>query len=274
MLEYLVLAAGLAADEPFVDDLAVRSILELESAVGPTRIRAVVRHCYESGQRFTAGVSYLLQHPAEYTSTNIAGVGAAVDEILGRTRAMQPLDDIGVRDWFEAVRSALCFEFDDRSTLHAILNDLLEELEADQNDGNRVAIIERLTAGLMNPQEAAPTTVEGQVTITTMHAAAVDPGCLTATTGRPPGSHDKPRSESPPRQSARGRWRQRPRADRVGSLRGAPGLEVRPRQPAPPTRPSCTCVPAPATNLNRSDRNRPLTEGLMRPMHLSNPTPR
>ena len=171
LLEYLLLSSGLAAEVPFVDDLAVRSILELEPEIGMTRLRAVVEHCFTSGQRFTVGVEHLRENPSEYNSTNIQVVAEAVDRIIERARGLQPPDGVEVCDWFGSVCSALGLESANRSKLEELLNGVLGEIELEQGERKSVNIVERLAAGLMNLEDTVSATIEGQVTITTMHGA-------------------------------------------------------------------------------------------------------
>ena len=172
LLEYLILCDSIA-DLNHIDDLAVRSILELEHRVGDRRRQAVVEFCIESGQRFYPGVCLLCEHSEQFTSTGIEAVRTQCDQVIERARAFIRMPDEGFIEWLDRVCGAVGVTGEARQLVQKVAQQIQAENQ-DEDEGESVAernFVQELLGGMTNLGDTLPPRVPGNVTITTMHGA-------------------------------------------------------------------------------------------------------
>lgn len=172
LLEYLILCESLALED-HVDDLAVRSLFELEDRVGESRRRAVVDFCFESGMRFYPAIRYLNDHPDEYGSTRIGGVKEQADIVVTRARSFtrEPGEDFG--DWLERVCDAVGASSDALIAIRRAGAQVSAQIEAEpaSDSAAEMNFTQELLGAITNLGDTLPPRVPGNVTITTMHGA-------------------------------------------------------------------------------------------------------
>lgn len=171
LLEYLKLSEALKTEE--IDDLALRSLLELENNnVGTTRIRAIVNLAWNRSIRFSEAIDWLRDNPGDYSSTSLNDVLGCVDAILDATGQLIRTDGETFQEWLNRVSVALALGEEE----HQLVGAAAAELEAVTADvpemdvAAEIDFVQELAAALSNVEEAPPT-LPGHVTITTMHGA-------------------------------------------------------------------------------------------------------
>lgn len=170
LVEYLLLADYLATYQ-HVDDLAVRSLMELEGTVGERRRQAVVEFCLESGLRFYPAIAYLVEHPDEYHSTNIRMVHAAAEVIVEQARTLRQDVEEPFEEWVDRVCNSLGLSTDTRAAVATLAKPISAEFEAEAGESHQVSFVQALLQSLTNLGDVLPPSVPGHITITTMHGA-------------------------------------------------------------------------------------------------------
>lgn len=172
LLEYLILCDSIARQD-HIDDLALRSLLELEGRVGDQRRKAVVEFCVEGGVRFYPGICYLADHPEEYSSTGIATVKAECDAVIERAGELARRPDEDFTSWLGRVCDAAGLAGEALDDVRRVGDQILAEIElGPETDADaESSFVQELLAGMTNLGDTLPPKVPGNVTITTMHGA-------------------------------------------------------------------------------------------------------
>ena len=172
LLEYLILSQALE-EEDRIDDLALRSLLQLEpNGIGPNRLWNVTTYCLQHGIRFSAAIDLFRENPAEFAGTGLAGLLAAVDAIIERAEQFEQLADESFEDWLTRIADALGIAGDDLDTVLIIGAEAQAEIErhaADDLEGMTFA--QAMAASMSKVADTLPPSFPGYVTITTMHGA-------------------------------------------------------------------------------------------------------
>lgn len=173
LLEYLILCDAMSGTDPHIDDLAVRSLLELEGRIGATRRLAVVDHCVASGARFYLGVCHLAEHPENFASTGIAAIKRECDAVIERAMALVRTEGEPFQEWLNRVCVSVGVEDEDRDLVRKIGEQMAAEIESESEPDSVVEanFVQELLAGMSNLGDTLPPTLPGQVTIRTMHGA-------------------------------------------------------------------------------------------------------
>lgn len=168
-IEYLRLSTSLDDNGEPADDLAVRSILELEPGIGSTRIQGIVDWAFENGTRFIAATDYLVSNPSEYEKTGIAKVGERIEQILETALRVASLPNESYEEWLDGLRNLLGAQVGTDEQLDALIGGF-DEAYAGEDVTDEVRI-QRFMNSIARPADESVTAIEGQVTITTMHGA-------------------------------------------------------------------------------------------------------
>ena len=172
--QYLLLAQALGQQR--VDDLALRSLVELEgNGIGETTLRAVRERATSTrvswAQALEAMRDPLTPGPAKRTA-----LLAAADEILKTARAVIPQAEEAMDAWIERVIQLLATDPATVDHVHQLL-DNGAALDPIDDDATAVDLsvepdhLQQLLSALHGLADALPASVEGEVTVTTMHGA-------------------------------------------------------------------------------------------------------
>lgn len=171
ILEFLVLASGMAADD-YVDDLAVRTLLELrDNRISVNRIWKAIELAIEERIRFLEAIDVLRANPKRIAGTGGPGLVAAVDDIVACARQLVPTESEPFTDWVDRVMGVLGITNAEREAFAPILEPLLAEFAEPEDGVLERDFIQALAAAMTNVEDAKPTHLQDQVTITTMHGA-------------------------------------------------------------------------------------------------------
>jgi len=172
LLEYLLLSDDLAENN-HIDDLAVRSLLELEdNGIGDARLRAVLDRCLGARTRYVAGIDHLRRNPSEFGSTGIEGVAQAVQEIIDKARGFAQRDDEAFEDWVDRVCAAVGIEAEARRVIDAAAEQVSAQVEEGaQKEEARINFTQEFIASMTKLGDTLPAQLPDHVTITTMHGA-------------------------------------------------------------------------------------------------------
>ena len=172
LLEYLILSQALE-EEDRIDDLALRSLLQLEpNGVGPTRLWAVTRYCLERGVRFAAAFDRFRDEAAAFPGNGLPGLLEAVDSILDRATEFQQRADETFEDWLTRIADALGIAGDDLDTVLVIGAQAQAEIERQAAEGLQgMTFAQAMAASMSKVADTLPPAYPGFVTITTMHGA-------------------------------------------------------------------------------------------------------
>ena len=172
LLEYLVLAEALR-EENRVDDLALRSLLELEAnGIGSTRIRNVVDYCLANQVRFDAALEMFEAQPQLFAGSGLQGLIAARKHILDMATqfAEQPGEDFD--GWLTRVCGLVGVIGDALDIVLAVGKQIAAELEANADPAlAALAFAQQLAQSMNKLGDTLPPKVLGRVTVTTMHGA-------------------------------------------------------------------------------------------------------
>jgi DNA helicase II / ATP-dependent DNA helicase PcrA len=172
LTEYLILAARLV-DDGTLDDLAVRALLQLEdNRVGSQRIGRLMKLAYDSGFRFTTAIENARADPS-LLQGNYQAVFRAVDLIHEVASELQQGSEESFGDWFARACERLRLSEDAVAFLGELAGALAEEDPLSENGEPRRArnFVQELLVATTGLSDMLPTSVEGHVTITTMHGA-------------------------------------------------------------------------------------------------------
>src|SRR3954471_331822 len=186
LVSYMVLASVLA-DEDRVDDLALRTLLELEeNGIGGTRIARVVQYALDKQQRFSAAVDACQLGVVQ--GVGMQSVAEAARRILTTASSIAPLDDEAFDDWLVRVTESISAPADvfqfvlevSRSLRGEVADlevetgdvvvesgsDLVEEISLKPAD-----YVPSLLSAIAGISDTQPASVPDSVTFTTMHGA-------------------------------------------------------------------------------------------------------
>lgn len=156
-----------------VDDLALRSLLELEdNGIGKTRVRAIVQTAWDRETRFSEALAYLEANPDAYASNGLAVVLAAVEGIRTRAAELAQAPDEEFAAWITRMVEALGLRGEALGAVTEAapyVEDALAEMGATGSSG--ISFVQELTAALAEIADSRPPRVEGKVTVTTMHGS-------------------------------------------------------------------------------------------------------
>jgi superfamily I DNA/RNA helicase len=172
LVEYLILAQALE-EENRIDDLALRSLLQLEpNGIGPTRLWAATTYCLERGIRFASGIDEFRNDPRTFPGTGVDGFLEAIDQVLERAAQFQQQADETFEDWLTRIAGILGIAGDDLDAVLAIGAEAQAEIERHDAEGLEGVTFAQAMAGSMSKvADTLPPTYPGFVTITTMHGA-------------------------------------------------------------------------------------------------------
>jgi superfamily I DNA/RNA helicase len=172
LLEYLILCDSIGGRD-HIDDLAVRSLIELEDRVGDRRRMAVVEFCVERGVRFYPAVCYLADHSEEYSSTGIGRVKEHCDAVIDRATGLARLPDEDFTNWLARVCDVVGLAGEALDVVRRVGDQILAEIEGALDDEalDESNFVQELLAGMANLGDTLPPRVPGNVTIMTMHGA-------------------------------------------------------------------------------------------------------
>lgn len=172
LLEYLVLSQDLVTNDR-IDDLALRSLLELEiNGIGRERLWTVTELALNRRMRFAAAIEHLRDHPEDFSSTSLAKLLAAVDDILERARRLAQAEDETFEDWLSRVCQEVGFAGDALDTVLQVGDQIMAELERGAQDGAvGIGFAQQLATSMSVLSDTLPARIVGSVTVTTMHGA-------------------------------------------------------------------------------------------------------
>ena len=171
-VEYMKLAQSLRTGN--VDDLALRSLLELEkNGIGKKRLLAVVRKALDDELRFAEALERLRSNPEEFSSSGLTKLLKVAELVLAKAKAVVQREGEAFLDWVDRVLEMLApgdgVAADVRHAAYAaneVLRDMVDAASvADLN------FVSELSASLAEIEDARPPRVDGKVTITTMHGS-------------------------------------------------------------------------------------------------------
>jgi len=172
LVEYLILAQALA-QEGRVDDLALRSLLQLEpNGIGGTRLWAVTTYCLEHGFRFAAAIEAIRNDPGVFPGGGVQRLIAAVDGILERATQFEQQADETFEDWLTRIAGLLSIVGDDLASVLAIGSEAQAEIERQAAEGLvGVSFAQAMAGSLSKVADTLPPVYPDHVTVTTMHGA-------------------------------------------------------------------------------------------------------
>jgi DNA helicase-2/ATP-dependent DNA helicase PcrA len=186
LLEYLNLAKGLRDER--IDDLALRSLLELEdNRIGGDRLWAVTSLALDRSLRFSDAIAEIETNPEEFRRSRLGDIVRERDRILENAQAMTQREDETLIEWVGRVAATLGLDADSRGLLdtlaHQIEAELADETTADatethgtlgvapSSDPRQRDFLAELLAAMTRLGETLPTHLPDHVTFTTMHGA-------------------------------------------------------------------------------------------------------
>lgn len=188
LLEYLNLCKGLK--EGRIDDLAMRSLLELEdNRIGEGRLWAITEIALERRIRFTQAIRDIEDHPEDFRGRRLGDVVRERDRILARAESMAQGDDEPFEEWTRRVGDAIGLDSDSLHLVQGIVEQIEAELadKADNPSEVRNAddvtseispgesttrdYVAELLSAMTNIGETLPAHLPEHVTFTTMHGA-------------------------------------------------------------------------------------------------------
>lgn len=172
LVEYLILAQALA-EEHRIDDLALRSLLQLEpNGIGATRLWTASTYCLEHGVRFAAALEAFRNDPTVFRGTGVQGFIAAADEILERATQFEQQGDEPFEGWITRIAGLLGIAGDDLASVQAIGAEAQAEIERQAAEGLvGLSFAQAMAASLSKVADTLPPVYPDRVTITTMHGA-------------------------------------------------------------------------------------------------------
>jgi DNA helicase-2/ATP-dependent DNA helicase PcrA len=189
LLAYMTLAKSLD-DDNRIDDLALRSLLELEdNGLGADRLWAVTQLALERRVRFSAAITLISDQPDEFRRARLNDVVVERERISANAAAMVQGDDETFLGWLSRVAEMLALDAESRRLLDNVANQIERELADEAIEASGMAtgheqldqppvaeppsrdFLAELLAAMTNLGETLPAKVPDHVTFTTMHGA-------------------------------------------------------------------------------------------------------
>lgn len=170
LIEYLHLAKAIENDG--MDDLAIRSLLKLEdNGIGDTRIQAIVKVAWDQELTFSETLSFLKRNPNEYSSTGLSTVLDSVDLIVERATSLCQRQGELLTEWVNRLIDSLDLGEIVLQTAQEIIKHMEESIgeTIDRVSNQDLNFVQEFLATLAQIEDARPPSVDGKVTITTMH---------------------------------------------------------------------------------------------------------